>query len=565
MTPIDVFFVARNPEFITRGYYDCAFLESILDDAHPTPRKQFSFTHHDVREMFPHHDGAVVAFSGMGCADDADWLIDQIEQMPWVLVIIMGNEIWDFPWRRLPETDRRKVWVMNPLPEHAELSNRIPGGPYPHTREEIAPHWERAALRPLDWFFGGQVTNIRRKQCLSALRELRNGELITTDRFLGGVPSSEYNRILAGAKIVPCPSGPMTLDANRPLAAMEAGCVPILDMIKPSDPQFDYWQLVFGEHPIPTIDNWEMLTQKTMDMYLRDWPHLSNKVFAWWQQWKRSTALKLHADLREVIGVQLEPHPVGADDRITAVVTTSPITSHPDTSIIEQTIASIREQLPTAEIIVAFDGVRPEQQWLKALYEEYVRRILWKCNYEWTNVLPVIMPEWGHQANTTRLALQFVETETMLFVEHDTPILGEIPWDDLIGLIEDGHLNVLRLHQDVAIHPDHEQIMLDRKPQIINGVPIRRTKAYWQRPHLASTEFYRETIIGNIREDSRTMIEEPTYSAMFIDCTDHRRTDWDRWKVAIYSPPGDIRRSGHFDGRGEEPKYRMWDKPEEDE
>jgi len=552
---VNVIWPARDPKFLNRGYADCAFLEQIMDRTIWTPQNPLEFLHHEVRDDFPDVEGAVVVFNGRANSADADWLIGEINKLVWSLVIITGDEEWDFPWERLPESWHRKVWVMAPWPMHADLSYRLPGGWYWNTREELAPHAELAEHRPLDFFFAGQVTHIRRKDCVRELVGRPGGKVIRTEGFLQGVESDEYMRFLASAKVVPCPSGPVTVDTSRPLSAMEAGCVPIVDTRKPLDPQFDYWTLVFGDGwPMPYVYEWNELP-RALDDILADWPNQSAKVFSWWQQWKRQTARRLDADIRELDPrVQLRSEP---DDRITVVITSSPIVSHPDTTILEQVIESVRERLPTAEIIVVMDGVRPEQERLRADYQTYIQRVLWKCNFEWHNVLPVVMPQWGHQANSTRYALTFVETDVMLFLEHDTPIVGDIDWAALIGTIESGYANAIRLHQDVEMHADHERVMIDHETQTINGVPLRRTMAWWQRPHLASTDFYREFLTEFFHPEARTMIEDLLYGKMWIDCVTHRH-GWDKWKVWVYFPEGpDIRRSGHLDGRQQEPKFDM--------
>lgn len=551
---VDVFWVARDDDWITRGYADCAFLESVLRNELWRPHQAFTFVNHDVRKQFPHHNGAVVCFSGMGLAPHADWIVSEIEKMQWCLVIITGNECWDFPWERLPETNTRRVWVMNPTPAHAHLSGRLPGGWFSGTREGLAETGEMQAERRLDWFYGAQIINDRRRECLQAVQGLARGEVISTDRFMSGVPYPEWLRKMASAKAIPCPSGPMTLDANRPLAAMEAGCVPILDLRKPLDPQFDYWELVFGSgYPMPVVFDWRTELEAAMDGVTKQWPRQSNMVFSWWQQWKRRIAQQLHDDIAMVSSTTPG---ASIDDRITAIITSSPIPSHPDTSILEQTIESVREQLPGADIVIVFDGVRPEQHELAEDYNEFVRRILWKCNWEWQNILPVVMSEWGHQANSTREALKHVTTDTMLFLEHDTPIVGDIPWDELINNIEMATANVIRLHQDVSIHPDHERLMLDPAPTIVDGLPLRRTAAWWQRPHLADVKFYRAMLNEFFPPTSRTMIEDRIYGAMWVDCERHRR-GWERWRVWIYQPDGDMRRSGHLDGRADALKYDM--------
>lgn len=555
MSTIDVFWVSPDENWITRGYQDCAFLEALLRNELWRPQEAFTFVNHDVRGDFPHHDGAVVCFNGMGLAPHADWIIDQIERMPWSLVIITGNEMWDFPWERLPEAEHRKVWVMNPTPAHAHLSNRLPGGWYTGTREGLEGLQHLAATRHLDWFYGAQIINDRRRQCLAAVEGIPGGDMILTDRFMGGAPYPEWLRRLASAKVIPCPSGPMTLDANRPLAALEAGCVPVLDLIKPLDPQFDYWALCFGDdYPMPVVMDWGLEFRPAMDKAIRRWPEQSNRMFSWWQGWKRDTACKLHDHIRQVSGLTGERT---TDDRVTAIITTSPIPDHPDTWVVDETIRSIRERLPHADIIVAFDGVRPEQQHQRADYDEYIRRVLWNCNWHWRNVLPLVLDEWGHQANATRAALTKVRTDNILFMEHDTPLVGDIPTADLLDRIDNGAANVIRLHPDVSIHEDHQRIMLDRHAQNVDGVPLRRTSAWWARPHFAASDFYREILTKFFPPESRTMIEDRLYPIMYVDCID-RRGGWKNWLVWIYEPPGDIRRSGHLDGRKDQDKFEMF-------
>ena len=57
-------------------------------------------------------------------------------------------------------------------------------------------------------------------------------------------------------------------------------------------------------------------------------------------------------------------------------------------------------------------------------------------------------------------------------------------------------------------------------------------------------------------DTSRTMIEDAIYPVVWVDFLVN---GWGDWKLWIYTPPGDdIRRSGHLDSRGEDPKYGMW-------
>lgn len=575
---IPVIWPARNRDYLARGYADCALLEAIFDESLWRAVDGFQFEHFEVRgDEFPDVEGAVVVANGRANAKDAAWLATEVDRLAWALVILTGDEEWEINWPLFlsqyeGSDQRRKLWIMQPLPEHAGVDYMLPGGWYPRTREELRTRSVQAQERQHPWFFAGQVTHQRRKDCVARLIKDNRGVLIQTGGFMQGVPNEEYMKLLASSKLVPCPSGPVTVDTARPLSAMEAGCVPIVDMRRTHGDQFDYWTLCFGEGwPMPSVWEWDELP-RALDQGLRDWPRNANRISAWWQNWKRQTAYALRDQLYDLRRhVEIERGEI--DDRVTVVITTSPIPSHPSTAIIEQTIASVREHLPDCEIIIGIDGVRPEQAEMTTAYGEYVRRLLWKCNFDWHNVLPVMMSEWGHQANTTRLALSKVRTETMLFLEHDTPLTGgegSINWEGLIRLIEDQHANVIRLHQDIEIHPDHASTMIDQTNQYINGVPLRRSNVWWQRPHLASTQFYREMLDHWFPTHSRTMIEDRIYSPMHLECITQRE-GWGRWKVWVYHPdhePDDvrgIRRSGHLDGRGDAPKYGMiyGDRPEQ--
>ncbi len=240
---------------------------------------------------------------------------------------------------------------------------------------------------------------------------------------------------------------------------------------------------------------------------------------------------------------------------LTVLVTTSPAPLHPSTQDLETTIADIRTQLPTAEIIIAFDGVRPEQEDRRADYEEYIQRALWLCNFSWHNVVPFIAPGWLHQAELTRQALSLIRTPLMLFVEHDRPPLGEIDWLGLCALVLSGEVNVIRLHPEVEVHPHQVHMMLDAEPRTGSGVPYRRTMAWWQHPHVVRPVLLKILLDEYCDPADKMFIEDRLYQAAECDYFDHGRTAWSHWRLAIYQPPGDMKRSYHIDSRGAAHKW----------
>ena len=188
------------------------------------------------------------------------------------------------------------------------------------------------------------------------------------------------------------------------------------------------------------------------------------------------------------------------------------------------------------------DGLRPEQEHYRERYNEYKTRLLWELNQ--TAVIPFVFDEFQHQANMTRLILDEVKTGLVLFVEHDTPLVGEIPWRKIGHDILSDTINLVRFHYDTSIHPEHKYLM-EGNP---DGTYLK-TRQWSQRPHLARIDHYRKWV-GMIAPTSRTMIED----ALHGPCAE---APWDDWRLAIYHPKGNIQRSLNLDGRGDDPKYEM--------
>lgn len=571
MTTVPVLWVSLHDDVLARGYADQGLIEAMFDRTLWRPPCALDFDHREVRDVLPEVEGAVVVIPYRHHYEDTERLRAWLDGMEWVVLMLVGDEEWTGPWRDLMHHRNARVWIMQPQPEHAEYASvLLPCGWYPGTRAGIAAERDERSPRTLDWFFGGQVTHPRRQELARVLRRMlklrgARGRLIETEGYLQGVPPAEYFALLADAKVLPCPSGPKSVCTARAEEALEAGGVPVLDLVKPEDPQFDYWRLLWPDHALRTLTSWGEL-HHVLDRL--DWPGEATRAWAWWQQQKRRYAYALDEDVRAVA-----PHLPGAhgspDDLITVIVTTSPVTLHPSTEHVETTIDSVRAQLPDAEIIVVADGVRPEQEYLHDCYAEYLHRLCWLTNFRWHNVVPLLLDDWQHQAGAVRAALELVTTPLVLLVEHDTP-LKEYPiqWDALCTLVESGEANSVRFHHEDHIHDEHQALMVDHSTRLVaplgadgtRGVgtlPLRRTMTWWQRPHLASTRFYRERILPMFPPDSRAFIEDHVYGVVASAFVDHGESAWWDWRLFVYTPEGTMQRSWHLDSRGEEQKYSM--------
>jgi hypothetical protein len=233
---------------------------------------------------------------------------------------------------------------------------------------------------------------------------------------------------------------------------------------------------------------------------------------------------------------------------ITVVIPTSEIPSHPIPTIISRAVESLKEQLPDAPIIVTCDGPRGCEQ-----YDSY-------CNMlpAWKGETVIIEPPPAriHQSGMLCLALDRVRTPLLLYWEHDWELLPDVPWSELCELIERGAYNYIKLHAAPRIHPLHEHLMVTRTIHQHGGVgthryydseggraiPIVQTLQWSQNPHLASTDFYRKTILP-LCEGKRDFIENIVHGIV-------TNSPWQEFKCGIYNPcDGDMMRVRHLDGK----------------
>lgn len=228
---------------------------------------------------------------------------------------------------------------------------------------------------------------------------------------------------------------------------------------------------------------------------------------------------------------------------ITVLIPVSPIPSHPSTEVIDQTVASVRERLPDSEIIIMFDGLPAHFMQYKENYDKFTQTLLWKINNEMGNAVPLLFTEHKHQSGMVREALELVRTPLVLFLEQDTPLHNDIPFEQLVEPVKSGYVNLLRFHFEAQVHPEHEHLMLDQTPINILGVPLLRTRQWSQRPHLASTQYYKN-ICEKYWDNEPRFIEHIMYGRVA-----EGGDNFDEHRVHIYAPEGTLVRSKHLDGR----------------
>lgn len=550
-----------------RGYWDHGMIMHAVEGSlHPTPRPYTYVQHEHEREVG--NTGAVAIVSGRWAQRNADDFKAWSERRAWSLACVTSDEESELDPHRI-KVPTSLVTLQTP-PASASASGIVRRfhvlGIRPDTRASASGIVRPPAVRDLMWSFSGQVRdNVARQDCVRVLQAMHGADtaLTVTGGFGQGHPHRAYLEQLARTEIAPSPSGPQTPDCFRTWEALEMGCLPVAQAHSPRQRYApDYYAhalcLPPDDVPFPRVREWSEF-RAIVERYRGDRLALTraqNRAFSWWQRFKRQFVLDLETDIGAVSGMVPVDHPAGLRSKMTILIPSSVIPSHPDTAVIDECIARLRAypDLAECEIILMIDGVRAEQAHRAGDFAEYTRRVLWKCNTDpaWRGVVPMVFEQHTHQAEMTRQALAMVQTPLVFFVEHDTWPVGEIPFAEIAHAVDTraGGLRMLRLHYDVQVHPSHEYLMRDPAPVDCAGVPVRRTRQWSQRPHIARTDFYRHLISEFFTPGDRTMIEDAIYGP-------GESGSWERFGLGIYAPPGDMKRSATCDGRKDDPKYPM--------
>lgn len=552
---IKIVWLSYYPEVPRKGYWDMTMLSDIINRQVWIPVNAYEFIHcHDLSEL-EKGEGAIVVIPARYHHKNINRINKDLAKLEWVILMLVGDEESLFPADKISHPNI-KLWLQTPVPGRYNAYRFLILGYTPDTRPMLSKYPFDLA-KTQNWFFAGQITNPRREEFMKQLDQCEGGRIYGTKGFANGMPHEDYYKNMVDSKIIPCPSGPATPDSFRVAEALEAGCIPIADELTPnSSYPAGYWRYVFGQDPpFPTIKDWASLPGYMHDILI-DWPANANNVGSWWMNYKRNLTYRLEDDVKSMSGFNIENDDI--NDLVSVVMPTSPVPSHPNMDIIDNTIKSIRHWLPRAEIFIMCDWIRKSQSaqyWCN--YTEYTKRLIWRCNHEWTNILPIVFNKHTHQAAMTRDTLSKIKTPLLLFVEHDTPIVVDKPidWRGLAKILLSGNADMIRLHYDVDIHKDHKYLMLDKEPVDYDGVPLIRTIQWSQRPHLATVSFYRRILANHFSPNARTMIEDRMYSLVEQNHRMNPKTGWYQYRLMIYAPEGNMQRSYHTDARGKDSKF----------
>lgn len=526
-----VYFLSLLKDTPKRGYWDMAMLEDLLSD----------FDKEEVNSL-PEADFGIVVIPARSHYQLVDKINEELSKIDNVLLFCLGDEEHVFPVEKIQHPNI-KIYVQNPQQGRHDRYGKLPTGYTPainnYKKEAKIPE------KTVNCFFSGQITHSRRREMATAIQGIESVYFNGTDGFTKGLPQQEYYERMATAKTAPCPSGPEIVDSFRVWEALELGCVPIVDGKTPRESQKGFWEWLFGEPvPFPIIDEWEQLPGYTEDM-VKQYPAINNRVQASYLRYKNDLKKAIYMDIVALGGEVPKQN-------ITVVIPISYIPSHPGTQILEETIKSVRYHLPDAELLLTFDGIRPEQESHRGEYEEFIRRALWLANTQWGNVYPVIFGKHSHQSGMIRVSLDIIDTPLLLYVEQDTPLVTDEPieWDMLNNAILSGKSNVIRLYHEGIIPEEHNQFMLDEPKD-----GLLKTVQWSQRPHLASTSFYRR-LVTYFSINAKCYLEDLLHGKLMEEYKRDGMQGWNQWRVHLYwTGIKNLKRSYHTDGRAGNPKF----------
>jgi hypothetical protein len=546
---VPVQWLSFDPAAPARGYWDQTILEDLFAGRFFRP-EAFAVEHVDRDVQLPTSATPILVVPGSSHASGAprEQLRAYLDRFDTRVLLVISSDEGSLLDPRELASDRVRVWVQNGRRAYCTRGIRsFPTGYTPPTRD-VRDAWR--GQKELDWFFAGQITHARRRSCIAALRTLPGGEIVETDGFSRGLPPRDYLNKLASARIAPCPGGAVTPDTFRVYEALELGCVPIIDRFAGAGKDATgYWQTLFGSSPLPFVDDWNQAPEIVRHLLSNDLA--CQQIAAWWLEYKRYLARDLRRDVAWLTGRSY----TSEGQRLSIVVPTSPIATHPDTGVIDTTLESVtkRPDLDGAEILVMCDGVRKQQTHYAAAYAAYRTELLREARLS-DRAIVRIFETHHHQAAMLRNMLGDVDRPAILFLEHDAPLTGEIPFEKLVAAVC-AEVSLIRLHHETLVLEVHAHLMLDNASREVEGLPLRRTVQWSQRPHVANTGFYRRVLNDHFAADERFMIEDRMHSVVETAWRQYGIAGWEKFRLYMYVPAGNIQRSLHTNGRGSDPKW----------
>ena len=226
--------------------------------------------------------------------------------------------------------------------------------------------------------------------------------------------------------------------------------------------------------------------------------------------------------------------------KITVLCPTSAIPSHPETTLMDETMAGIRFHFPDSPVLLLADGVWDGIAHRREQYEGYLNRI----ENRYPNTRVVRFPQHTQQTAMAQYAIKnFVRTSYIFWNEHDAPLRTDRPidWDGIVDAVRQDAAGLVRFtYFEEGIHEAHKH--LARGEWRIKDATFVRTVQFSGWSFLTTTRYRVEKIFA-----------EPPIGKEMLELRMYERVanaPWEQYKVVIYVPDGPAQRFRHSNGRG---------------
>jgi len=228
-----------------------------------------------------------------------------------------------------------------------------------------------------------------------------------------------------------------------------------------------------------------------------------------------------HLEYRPGVADGIPQHPTEVcrqtplEDRLTVVLATSPVPSHPSTALIDHVLESFSlAGLDKCRLVIVCDGcivqdrARPKRgivtAAVAAAYCEFVQQL--QDRYATDKAVRVLALEKHHGfAFAVKAALSLVQTRFLCVVQHDNAFVRQVDLQCALQALEDPRVKYVGLLSSATL--DYVGLCNSRygiriSALEINGVPLVPLVYWYDKTHIASVDYYRS--LFELAYDART-------------------------------------------------------------
>jgi hypothetical protein len=234
--------------------------------------------------------------------------------------------------------------------------------------------------------------------------------------------------------------------------------------------------------------------------------------------------------------------------RITTVIATSPTPTIPEIGHIRRTVESLDfvPELAASPILIVFDA--PNGNGANPDYEQYKRNV--KTYYEdRANVKMLHLAAWGCLSGVMERAVEAIDTPFMFVQQHDLPLVRRFDCDKVLECLENvPAVKHVRLNKRQTLPMGWDQNPLFGTYQT-PYLELTRTGCWSDNSHLATSAYYREVVIPEIR--GKRTFPEVVLNELLNATGDALDRAHRRLGTFIYGSPGDPPVIAHSDARND--------------